>query len=121
MSEPLPLGYTPQWIELGIVSLDDIQRDEREVLAGDDPHPEHYRWRAFSRFLAEQSTLASPVASQLYALGSTDADVAMGGSIMVAVINHLECPVDVLRLALASGHGHLQRIAAQRLESRSEK
>lgn len=76
--DPLPLGYTSQWIDLGIVSHADIRRDEQECRAGDDPHAEHYRWRAFSRFLSAQPTLSPILAQHLYSLGATDPDISMG-------------------------------------------
>lgn len=113
--ENLPLEYTPQWIELGIVSAADIRSDEREARIGDDPHAEHYRWRAFSRFFAEQRTLLPSLALQLYALGAADADFSMGASIMAAVLRHPDCPNDILQSGLSSEHTHLRRIAAQRL------
>ena len=113
--QPLPLDYTPDWIVLGIVTAADIHRDQQECATGDDPHPEHYRWRAFSRFVAAQQSLSSLLAHQLYALGATDADHAMGGSITADVLRHRDCPLDLLHSALASNHAHLQRIAAHRL------
>lgn len=116
-NEQLPLDYTPQWIALGIVTAANIDRDQQECATGDDPSPEHYRWRAFSRFLAAQQTLLPTLAHQLYALGAADADSAMGGSIMAAVLRHPDCPPALLQSALASEHAHLQRIAARRLDS----
>lgn len=114
--EHLPLDYTPDWIALGIVTIADIHRDQVESASGDDPHPEHYRYRAFSRFLAARQSLPSALAHQLFALGATDADRAMGGSIMADVLRHRDCPLDLLHSALTSDRAHLQRIAAQRLK-----
>jgi hypothetical protein len=113
--EHLPLDYTPDWIALGIVTAADINRDEEESASGEDPHPEHYRWRAFSRFLAAKKSLPSPLAHQLFALGAADADRAMGGSIMADVLRHQDCPLDLLDSALTSDRAHLKRIVAQRL------
>ena len=113
--EQLPLGYTPDWIALGIVSAADIRRDERDAATSDDPHPEHYRWRAFSRFLSEQRTLSPLLAQQFYALGAADADPSTGSSMMAAVLRHPDCPAAVLQSGLASDQPHLQRIATQRL------
>jgi hypothetical protein len=113
--QTLPLDYTQDWIALGIVTAADIHRDQQECETGDDPHPEHYRWRAFTRFFAAQQSLSSSLAHQLYALGATDADHSMGGSIMAEVLRDQDCPLDLLHSALASNHAHLMRIAAQRL------
>lgn len=111
----LPLDYTSQWVALGIVSSADILGDEQESLVSDDPHSEHHRWRAFSRFLAAQPRLSSALAQQLYSLRATDADHTMGGSIMAAILRHTDCPAELLHSALESQHSHLHRIAAQRL------
>ena len=113
----LPLDYTPDWIALGIVTAADIYRDEQGCATGDDPFPAHYRWRAFSRFIAAQPSLASSLAHQLYALGAADADHAMGGSIMAEVLRHRDCPHDLLHSALDSDRAHLHRIADQRLKN----
>lgn len=111
----LPHGYFDEWIRHGIVTRVDIRRDGRELAKGEDPYPEHYRWRAFSRFLAAQQTLSPLLARQLYALGSADVDLAMGGSMMAEVLRHRDCPLDLLNFALTSERPHLQRIAEQRL------
>lgn len=112
---PLPLGYTGAWLVLGVVSASDIARDEQECSVGDDPYPEHYRWRAFSRFLAVQESLSPHLAQQLYALGSADPDSSMGGAMMAAILRREDCPVELLHTALASNRPYLQRIAAKRL------
>ncbi|MDR3403412.1 MAG: hypothetical protein P4L99_13015 [Chthoniobacter sp.] len=113
--EPLPLDYTPDWITLGIVSAADIRRDQHEASTSGDPHPEHYRWRAFSHFLSQQRPFAPSLAEQLYALGAADADSLLGGSIMAAVLRHPDCPPALLQCGLASKHAHLRLIATQRL------
>jgi hypothetical protein len=113
--EPLPLDYTPRWIALGIVTDADIRRDAHSAATGDDPNPEHYRWRAFSRFLDAQQTLAPSLARELYALGKADADFTMGGSMMGAILRRADCPSDLLHSALESEQAHLRRIAVRRL------
>jgi hypothetical protein len=115
MRENLALDYTPQWIALGIISAAGIANDECELLRGDNPHPEHYRWRAFSRFLAAQPSLSAALARDLYALGETDADRSMEASMQGAILRHADCPADLLRSALTAKEEHLRRIAARRL------
>ncbi len=111
----LPLGYTGQWVTLGVVSIVDIERDEHECSEGHDSHPEHYRWRAFSRFIEARESLAPQLAHQLYALGATDPDSSMGGSMMAAILRRRDCPPELLHTALASHRPYLQRIAEERL------
>lgn len=115
--ESFPLDYSVRWLELGIVDVAGIQRDEQECRKGDDPHPEHYRWRAFCRFLDAQRSLAPQLAHQLYSLGEADADCAMGGSIMTAVLRHPNCPAELLQHGLGSERPYVRRLAAKRIGS----
>ena len=41
------LGFTKEWINLGIVDPETLERFFEEYSEGRDPHTEHYRWRAF--------------------------------------------------------------------------
>ena len=43
--EQLPLDYKGQWIVLGIVTIADKHSDQKECSEGDDPNPEHYRFK----------------------------------------------------------------------------
>ena len=111
----LSLDYPALWASLGIVTAVEICRDQEECAGDSDPHPEHYRWRAFRRFLAKQQALAPSLAHQLIALGEADADHAMGGSMMAMVLRRADCPLELLRAALTSERPHIRRIATQRL------
>ncbi len=119
--EPLPLDYTPAWIALGLVTAADVEHDRLECAIGEDPHPEHYRWRAFHRFLTAQLPLLPRLAHELYALGEVDVDAAMGGTIMAEILRHPDCPLALLHTALLSERPHLRRLAAQRLHPDGQK
>jgi hypothetical protein len=116
----LPLYYTAKWIDLGIVTLADIERDALATFTSDDPNPEHYRWRAFTRFMEAQKTITPALARDLYALGNADVDIAMGGSMMAEILRHPDCPTEILEAALGSERKHLQRIAGKRMRPAGE-
>ena|GEM_PF-1231071 len=102
------------WFELGIVNNELIlqliaQRDD------DDHHSEHLRYAAFRRFVELNQPIKNERCWELYRLGSTDPDVAMGGSIMADILQLTECPRDLLRFARGSDRKHVARIAEQRL------
>jgi hypothetical protein len=107
---PLPLDYTREWVVLGIVTEEDIRRDEAELAKGEDPHPEHYRWRAFRRFIDAQRPLSAETARRLYKLGETGADRAMGANMMTDVLRHRECPVALFHEALNAPPGTVQKL-----------
>ncbi len=115
-----PLGYTQQWINLGIVTPESIAWDTAQIHEGEDPHPEHYRWRAFERFMKDQARLDPDLASGLFGLGESDPDLSMGGSMMAQIVRHPECPDLLLRLAAESEHDHLRKIALIRLAPNTE-
>lgn len=114
------LGFTQQWIDLGIVTPESIAWDTTQINEGEDPHPEHYRWRAFERFMKDQARLDPDLAINLFRLGESDPDVSMGGSMMAQIVRHPECPDVLLRLAAESHHDHLRKIAVNRLAQNTE-
>ena len=74
---------------LGIVTPAHVADLEQEWARGEDRNPEHYRWRAFRAFLTDRRPLSADRAIALYELGATDADRAMGESIMHEVARQL--------------------------------
>ena len=114
-TEQLPLGFTRAWIELKIVDEEWIEKAYEEFKKGDNPHPEHYRWKAFSGYWNSLETLTEDLARLIYKLGLEDQDFSMGGAIMASVLWHKACPAAILEEALVSEHAHLQKIAKTKL------
>jgi hypothetical protein len=56
------LAFSDDWFNLGIVTPERIDQFALELLSGDDPNPEHYRWRAFSDFLKANRPLSHELA-----------------------------------------------------------
>jgi len=112
--EQSPLGFTAAWYTLGIVTPARVAELEQIWAHSDDKSPEHYRWRAFQDFLRQRRPLSPPLGLALYELGATDADIAMGESIMHAIAALPECPQVVLERARASGRKHLIKAATRK-------
>ena len=113
-NDNLPLGYTKQWLNLGIINHSQIQRDVELFENGNDPNPEHYRYSAFSSYLTTQSEIDPDLAKSLFQLGADDTDYSMGGSIMADILHHKSCPESLLNESLSSDRPHLRRIAQRR-------
>jgi len=111
----LPLGFTARWVELGIISQNDIQNESIACANSTDHHPEHYRWRAFSRFIEEQRSLSPEVAQSLFQLGAEDGDRSTSGAIMAAVLRHRACPPELMESCLGSDQPHIRALALRRL------
>lgn len=45
------LGYTREWLACGVIDDPELRRQHAAMVHGDDPHPEHWRQRAFHRFV----------------------------------------------------------------------
>ena len=116
-ADPAALGgFTVTWFELGIVS-DSVIAElvvEREE---DDDHPEHLRYAAFRRFVDLNRPLQHDHCWQLYRLGASDSDIAMGGAMMADILRLSECPYDLLKVARTSARKHVTKTADQRLHS----
>ena len=113
---PHPLGFNDEWLRLEIVSTERIRELLDEYETGEDPNPEHYRWRAFVSFLDQQPTLSEAKLVSLYRLGESDPHVAMGESMMNKILQRADCPLALLEEAAASNVAHLVRIARRRLD-----
>lgn len=113
MSES-PLGFTGDWFSLGLIGPEYHTQLLVEFATGEDPNPEHYRWKAFTRFLSAQTHLDPTLARRLYALGLGDADTAMGEAMCVAILRRSDCPADLSAEALASSRKGIAKAALQK-------
>jgi len=113
------IEFSQEWLDLGIIDSEKLQKIESEWNSSDDKHTEHYRWRAFLDFIESQEFLDPFIAKRLYDLGANDPDSTMGGSMMAHVLRRKDCPVGLLRAAAESEEKYLRRIAAEQLAKES--
>ena len=110
-----PFEFSAAWHALGVATPARVAALRAEWDRGEDRNPEHYRWRAFLEFVAEQPRpLAPDVVAALYRIGVEDADRAVGAAMMQRVVELPECPEHVLAAAAASGQRHLVRAVERR-------
>ena len=113
--EDAPFEFSAAWYALGVVTPEVLVALRAEWDRGEDRSPEHYRWRAFERFVREaRRPLAPDVVAALYRLGASDGDRPMGEAIMHRVVELPECPPDVIAGVAASGVRHLMRAVGRR-------
>ncbi|HKQ05774.1 MAG TPA: hypothetical protein VJ464_11625 [Blastocatellia bacterium] len=110
--------FSKKWSELGIITPDVLKELEREYAKGEDPYPEHYRWRAFQSFMQRNANFDDNIAKALYKLGEDDLDSSLGGAIMVAILKRKDCPLDLLEEAAHSTKRFLAKTALQQLSKR---
>ena len=65
------LGYTRQWMDLGVVDTDFLLRQYEEYRTAEDKNQEHYRCGAFSLFLSTKRDIRDDEIAAVFAL--TDA------------------------------------------------
>ena len=115
------LQFSEDWVNLGIVTPELLEELKTEYEKGADTNTEHYRWRAFSRFMSSNKTLSPEVIKGLYMLGSKDPDELMGGAMMRELLDRKDCPRELLEVASQSDRGFLVKAAQRAIERRIDK
>jgi hypothetical protein len=108
------LQFSDPWLQLGLLSEDELCALGREYESSDDKNPEHYCYKVFSDYLTSHSPLPPAMTEALYDLGAEDPDQAMGQAMMSTIVGLAECPARVLEKGSASGEKHLVRAANRR-------
>lgn len=108
------LGFTEEWLRLGIVTPAQIAEAIQTFEQSDDKHSEHYRYKAFRDFLNRHRPLPPDLAIQLFELGDKDPDYSMGGAVMADILLRPECPPEVVEKSARSGRKHLVKMVAKR-------
>ncbi len=109
------LQFSDRWLQLGVLTEDNLLALGREYEVSEDKNTEHYRYRVFSTYLASHRPLSREMAEAFYELGSVDPDRTMGEAMMSDVVGLAECPAEVLEKALASREKHLVKAARRRM------
>lgn len=104
-------NFTDKWVNLGIITpevLEKLKIINKEEASFND---EHQRWRAFTIFLERNKNLSPEIMKALYELGSIDRDEMMGGSMMRALLDRKDCPLEILESASKSDKEFLMKAA----------
>jgi len=117
------LEFSNEWLELNIITPDLLDEFQREFDTGEDRNPEHYRWKAFDRFLKLNPALPPETLVSVYRLGELDPDCSMGGAMMRELLNRQDCPIELIEESLSSDRPFLVKAAqwaiSRRLRTRN--
>ncbi|MDJ0366909.1 hypothetical protein QMK33_17295 [Hymenobacter sp. H14-R3] len=76
----LLLGYTKQWLDCGILTVDDLSKQCEVFQTGEDPNLEHYRYGTFRRYLTANKSLSDRGLINYLRLILADDDSMMAGA-----------------------------------------
>ncbi|RZK30704.1 MAG: hypothetical protein EOO63_06060 [Hymenobacter sp.] len=74
------LGYTRQWLDYGILMVDDLRKQCEDFQTGEDTHSEHYRYGTFRRYLTSKRSLSDEELANYLHLVVADDDGIMAGA-----------------------------------------
>lgn len=77
------LGYSADWLDFGVLSLDTLNRQTDDFRTGRDPNTEHYRYDTFRTYLCGSGALSDAELSNYMALADHDPDPAMASAALV--------------------------------------
>lgn len=109
------LGFTDQWIGLGLLTDDVVGALEVECGMVDDPNPNHYRWKVYMRHLHGLSQIGEQHARDLYEVAQSEPETPLAAAMIGALVRHPQCPRTVLELVSSLPTRHLAEAARQRL------
>jgi hypothetical protein len=80
------LDYSKGWLDAGILNEAQLDDQLQEFSIGEDTNKEHYRYRALTAYLKNQSTLSETQIEQIIGLLCKDPDEAMATSALFNIL-----------------------------------
>lgn len=68
-------GFTAEWLEFGIISEADLEAFQEEYTISEDKNEEHYRDRAFSRYIEDKSSISKDEIKNIFNLRDDGPDL----------------------------------------------
>ena len=110
-SDFVRLQFSQEWIDLGIITIENFASVKKEYMKGEDHRTEHYRWGAYRSFIETNDFIPQEKLYILYKLGKNDPDYSMGRAIMFDIIKRLDCPQELIDAAIDDSDITLARYA----------
>ena len=114
------LGFTPAWIDAGVVTESILRHFDHECERTRDPNPEHYRWKAFQSYVRHEQDLSPEGVEKLFDLALAEANDKLSAAMVGAVLNHSNCPATCLETARTLPQAHLTELADAIIRRRGE-
>ncbi|MDQ3706356.1 MAG: hypothetical protein M3437_14300 [Chloroflexota bacterium] len=88
--EPLltKLGYSPMWLEYGLIDEELLRQQSNQFDASHDKHTEHYRYKAFQSFLDRRAILDDVSLDMYIHLAQLDEDPTMRQSALILLVRY---------------------------------
>lgn len=112
--------FSEDWFEIGILNARSLESIEREFNESDDPHLEHYRWRAFSDYLKNSRDLTEDQIIALHKMSEKDPDTVLSGAMIRTLLDVPNCPASILNHYLESEEKFLRVAADRAIKRRKE-
>ncbi|AXE17806.1 hypothetical protein DR864_08690 [Runella rosea] len=82
----LRLGYSQLWLDNGILTIDSLNQQMKELELGEDDNIEHYRYQTFINYFASQAFFDNHSLKQILEILQSDNDKTMAGSATVGLL-----------------------------------
>ncbi|MEO1517462.1 MAG: hypothetical protein AAFV95_20735 [Bacteroidota bacterium] len=74
------LTYPSKWFDYGFLTQADLRAQQLSMANGEDPHPEHHRYKILLRWLQQRETFTDIEIEQFLELVTADEDQVMAGA-----------------------------------------
>jgi hypothetical protein len=81
------LNYSASWLDKGILTEHELEKQIQQFRTGKDNNTEHYRYRTFKNYLKEQLSVNDLHLKHLLQILKEDNDVSMSGSATIELLN----------------------------------
>ena len=105
----MDLGFTPEWIESGVVTCATIPEFEAYAVKDPAKSARHWRWLAFRDFCEERAPLTADECRALVRLVDREADENLSIAMMCCVLYQRKCPSEIAELATATSRTAVRR------------
>lgn len=90
MNQLLKLGYTSMWLELGLLSECEYDKQLATFKTSSDKNTEHYRYATFRKFLTSRKRLTEQELDNYLKVVHFEQDEPMAGSAIVDILREIE-------------------------------
>lgn len=80
------LGYSQHWLDSGVLTINGLEEQIKELDLGNDYNTEHYRYQTLTNYFKSQSCFDTAILKRVLSLLQSDNDKTMAGSATVDLL-----------------------------------
>ena len=84
------LGYTSLWLELGLLSESEFEKQLAEFKMSEDKNTEHYRYATFRKYLSTREIFTEQELDNYLKVAFSEQDELMAGSAIVDILRNID-------------------------------